>query len=77
MTDRAGDEVVWYFDSSISDGSVPSDLGQIFAEAGIRLQSWSGKPEGFPGVMLVSECSERVIECLSFASDSGRLPVYV
>lgn len=77
MTDRSGHETLWYFDPSLSDGAVPSELVQVFAEAGFRLQPWSGKPEPFPGLMMVSECSERVAECLSFASDAGRLPVYV
>lgn len=57
MTDRSGHETLWYFDPSLSDGAVPSELVQVFAEAGFRLQPWSGKPEPFPGLMMVSECS--------------------
>ncbi len=77
MTDGSGCEALWYFNPSESDGSIPGDLAGLFGELGFRLQPWSGKPESFAGVLVISECNERVCECLSFASDAGRLPVFV
>lgn len=77
MSEGTENGTLWYFNPAEADRSVPVELAMLFAAEGIGLQLWSGKPEGIPGVMLVSEFTERVIECLSFASDAGRLPVFI
>lgn len=77
MPEKRLAEPIWFFDPVDSGSPVPPDAAAQFAVEGYALQAWSGKPECFPGVLVVAELTERVLECLEFASDSGRLPVFV
>lgn len=63
--------------AATSQAACPTGFASAFTLAGVDVVNWHGKPESFPGVVVVEEVSPEICRLICFASDGGRLPVFV